>query len=75
MSKRLCQRPNDDLLLSQFTTYTGPCLLPFLQPVRLCLHGFVSSGDDAARFMQASRFITASVLAGYAFLDHAFTFD
>ena len=52
---------------------THPCLLPLLQPVRFCLHTFLSA-DDAARLMRASRSITASLLSGYAFVDHAFTF-
>ena len=47
------------------------CLLPLLQPVRHCLHPFVSS-RDAARLMQTSRSITACLLSGYAFLDHVF---
>ena len=52
----------------------GPCLLPLLQPVRHCLHGFLSAAT-AARLMQASRALTVSLLAGYSFVDHVFTYD
>ena len=52
---------------------TLPCLLPLLQPVRHCLHPFLS-GSDATRLMQASGSITACLLADYAFVDHVFTY-
>ena len=51
----------------------SPCLLPLLQPVRSCFQPFLSS-KDAAHFMQASRSITASLLPGYAFVDHEFDY-
>ena len=54
-------------------SFTLPCLLPLLQPVRLCLHQFLSS-QDAARLMQTSSSITAFLLAGYEFDDHIFTY-
>ena len=49
----------------------GPCLLPLLQPVRFCLHPFLSA-RDAARLMQTSRSLAASLLCDYAFVDHVF---
>ena len=52
-------------------SYTGPCLLPLLHPVRLCLHPFITSAD-AVRLMRASRVTTASLLADYAFIDRVF---
>ena len=48
------------------------CLLPLLQPVRLCLHAFLSD-RDATRLMQTSHSIAASLLADHAFVDHVFT--
>ena len=65
-AKRRCLEMDDAVLSS-----TLPCLLPLLQPVRLCLHTFISS-RDAARLMQASRSITACLLTDYAFVDHVF---
>ena len=53
--------------------YTGPCLLPLLQPVCLCLQPFLSA-EDAARLMQASRSVTEALLSGYGFVDHIFEF-
>ena len=50
----------------------GPCLLLLLQPVRRCLHPFLSS-QDAVQLMQASRSTTNSLLPGYCFVDHVFT--
>ena len=49
------------------------CPLLSLTPVRQCLHPFLSD-EDAARLMRASRSITETLLSGYAFVDHAFTF-
>ena len=72
----MAQLAENDTLSSNADTlqpFTGPCLLPLLQPVRYCLHSFLTS-KDAVRFMQASRSTTASVLSGYAALDHVFTF-
>ena len=54
-----------------YVSYTGPCLLPSLQPVRHCLHPFLSS-RDAARLMQASCSLTASLLSEYRFVDRVF---
>lgn len=50
----------------------GRCLLPLLQPVRHCLHAFLSAAA-AAQLMRASRSIAASLLADYAVVDHRFT--
>ena len=54
--------------------YSGPCLLPLLQPVRHCLHPFLSA-RDAACLMQTSHSVAVSLLADYAFVDHAFRFQ
>ena len=59
---------------STVSHHLGPCLLPLLQPVRHCLHGFLSAAT-AARLMEASRSLTVSLLAGYSFVDHVFTYD
>ena len=70
--KRCCQPANDALLRSESpSAHAAACLLPLLQPVRHCLHPFVSS-RDAARLRQTSRSITACLLSGYVFLDHVF---
>ena len=53
-------------------TRTGPCVLPLLEPVRRCLHPFLGS-TDVARLMQAGHH-AASLLSGYVFTDHAFTY-
>ena len=53
--------------------YTSACLFPLLQPVRYCLHSFLST-KDAVRLMRASRSTTASLLSDYAALDHIFKF-
>ena len=50
------------------------CLLLTLQPVRSALHPFISA-VDAARFMRASRSITAALLSNYSFIDHVFTYN
>ena len=50
-----------------------PCLLPQLQPVRHCLHPFLSAAD-AARLMRASRSITLALLDGYGFVDQVFAY-
>ena len=51
-----------------------PCLLLLLQPVRGCLHPFLSAAD-AARLMQASRFTAVTLLSGYAFVDRVFAYE
>ena len=51
--------------------HLGPCLLPLLQPVRHCLHSFLSD-VDAARLMQTSRSTTIDLLTGFAFISHVF---
>ena len=55
-------------------SHTEHCLLPLIQPVRHCLHGFLSAAT-VTRLMQASRSLTVSLLAGYSFVDHVFTYD
>ena len=59
---------------AQSDSHSTRCLLPLLQPVRHCLHAFLST-VDALRLMRASRSITAALLSGYAFVDHVFTFQ
>ena len=71
-NKRLCQRPEQDGLSPSCPL--RPCLLPLLQPVRHCLHAFLSS-RDAARLMQASRSLTTALLPGYAFVDRTFDYN
>ena len=70
------QTPSATSHLSDLTdfSYTQPCLLPLLQPVRHCLHTFLSD-QDAARLMRVSRAIAASLLADYAFVDHVFAYE
>ena len=48
------------------------CMLPLLQPIRHCLHAFLSDAD-ATRLMQTSRSTASDLLAGYT-LSHVFTF-
>ena len=70
--KRLCQRPGDVSCDSRAArSNAGFYLLSLLQPICRCLHPFLSSAD-AARLMQASRTITASLLTDYGFVDHVF---
>ena len=51
---------------------TPPCLLPLLQPVRHCLHPFLSN-VAAARLLQTST-IALSLLTGYSSVDPVFAF-
>lgn len=72
--KKRAKLADDDLTsLWSDLSYTGPCLLPLLQPVRVCRDSFLSA-QDAVRFMRASHSITAALLADYAFVDRVFTF-
>ena len=70
-AKRRCRRADKDVLSSP--PYIGLCLLPLLQPIRLCLLSWLKA-EDAARLMQASRSLTVALLSGYTFVDHVFTF-
>ena len=81
--RRSAKRPRQDashigpsvttrLASSRRNNHPGLCLLPLLQPVRLCLHPFLSD-DDAARLMRASRSVTTLLLSGFSFAEHVFT--
>ena len=76
IAKRLCLRVSSDCPKPshEHDFITALCLLPLLQPVRHCLHRFLSA-EDAARLMQTSRCTAAALLSGYAFVDHAFLFN
>ena len=54
--------------------YVGPCLLPCLHPVRLCLHPFLTD-EDAARLMRASSSTTLAVLPHYSLTHEVFQFS
>ena len=66
--------PHPTAVSLSHSTQTTPCLLPQLQPVRHCLHAFLSD-EDAARLMQVNRSLTTALLSGYRFFNHAFTFE
>ena len=49
----------------------SPCLLSLLQPIRHCLHPFLS-GTDVMCLMRASQSVTADLLSDCPFVDHVF---
>lgn len=73
MTTRAAKRKREQEAVDAVVAYTQPCLLPRLQPVRHCLHQFLSD-DDAVRLLRASRSTATPLLSGYAFLDHRFAF-